>query len=134
MMQSLFKFKPYSFRVNFVSLKSLPVFTYEAEESKKAGSVLGTNFDHFFPARRLFARLFVRLFLLHVGPIGRNRLFRRFVLRRLILRRFVLRRFVLRQGLGHVLVQQVEELVDVLVGDNSVVLVGICKEDSFLII
>ena len=108
----------------------MPVFTYEKEESKKAGSVLGTNFDHFFPARRLFARLF----LLHVGPIGRDRLFRRFVLRRLILRRFVLRRFVLRQGLGHVLVQQVEELVDVLVGDDSVVLVGICKEDSFLII
>jgi hypothetical protein len=106
-------------------LPALP--TYEKEKSKKAGFVLRTNFDNFLPARWFF---FSRLFLLHVRPICCDRLFRGFMLWSFVLRRFVLGRlvlFTLWKRLRHVLIQEVEQLVDVLVGDDGVILVRIWK-------
>ena len=105
-------------------LPTLP--TYEKEKSKKASFVFRTNFDNFFPARWLFSRLF----LLHVRPICCDRLLWCLMLWSFVLRRFVLWRLVLFnlwKGLGHVLIQKVKQLVDILVGDDSVILVRIWK-------
>jgi hypothetical protein len=41
--------------------------------------------------------------------------------------------FNLWKGLGHVLVQEVEQLVDVLVGDDSVILVRIWKRNFVIV-